>query len=243
MTIRELTYPEIMEIRHGDYALTISYDQSPESPRDWDNFGTFYLWHRGYVSPDKCEYGSMERFLLEWTGAECTECGYTSADHVNGWSECENYTPDTAAPGNDPDSILLLVDHNDGYGSHRFTVADLGADPFGSLESIETWERFDGVLFVTGDRVRAEFEGDAAAAYSALRAELSTYSTWANGEVFSATWSRFDRCECCRHESETYLESVCGHYRPFDVADYAPAEIPGDDLVAILADFLEWSGE
>jgi hypothetical protein len=234
MTTRDLNYPSVLEIRHGAYALTISYDESPESPREWSSFGTFYLWQRGYVSPDKCEYGSFERFINEWAGLECVNCGYLSGDHAVWRTGCAGYTPDKAAPGADPDAVLFLVSHDDGYLRHRFTVADLLADS-------DDLERYDGVLFATGEQVRAEWAGDTAAAISCLLGELETYSAWANGEVFTAGWSRFDTCGACSHESETYLESVSGFYRPFDPADYAP-EMPGAELVAILAEFYEWSG-
>jgi len=241
MTIRELTYPGAVEITAGAYVLKISYDTYPESPRDWDNASTFYLWQRGYVSPDKCEYGSLERFLMEWTGAECQNCGYTPGDHASGWTDCTEYAPDKAAPGADPDAVLFLVSHDDGYSSHRFTVSDLAADPFESLESLETWERFDGVLFATGETVRREWGGDTAAAISCLLGELETYTAYANGKVFTASWERVDTCGECAHDERVQLDAVSGFYVPFDPSDYAPSEIPAGVLTEIMGEFSGWA--
>jgi len=234
MTIRELTYPGAVEITAGAYVLEISYDTYPESPRDWDNMGTFYLWQRGYVSPDKCEYGSMERFLEEWTGRECVECGYYLDGHGENGGACDEFTPDKAAPGNDPDAVLFLVDHDDGYQSQRFTVSDLAADP-------DEWERFDGVLFATGETVRREWGGDTAAAISCLLRELETYTAYANGNVFAASWERVDTCGECAHDERVPLDSVSGFYVPFDPSDYAPAEIPAGVLAEIMGEFEAWA--
>jgi len=236
MTIRELTYPGAVDITAGAYVLNISYDTYPESPRDWDNMGTFYLWQRGYVSPDKYRHGSLERFLMEWTGAECTRCGATPEDHAEGYAGnyCTEYAGDKSAPGADPDSVLFLVSHDDGYSSHRFTVSDLAADP-------DDWERFDGVLFATGETVRREWGGDNAAAISCLLRELETYTAYANGSVFAASWERVDTCGECDHDERVPLESVSGFYVPFDPSDYAPPEIPAGVLAEIMGEFEAWA--
>jgi hypothetical protein len=234
MTIRELTYPGAVEINSGAYVLEIGYDTNPESPRKWDNAGTFYLWERGYSSPDKCDYGSMERFILEWIGAECQNCGYTPLDHEGAWTDCTEYAPDRVAPGNDPDAVLFLISHNDGYSLQRFTVSDLDADS-------DEWKRFDGVLFATGDTVRREWGGDNAAAVSCLLTELETYTAYANGNVFTASWERVKICEACSHDEREPLDSVSGFYIPFNPSDYAPADIPAGVLAEIMAEFLRYS--
>ena len=234
MTIRDLTYSGAVEITAGAYVLEISYDTYPESPRDWDNAGTFYLWQRGYVSPDKCDYGSLERFMIEWTGDGCAECGYDLDGHGEGGGACTEYAGDKSAPGADPEAVLLLISHNDGHSSHRFTVSDLDAD-------FDEWERFDGVLFATGDTVRREWGGDTAAAYSRLMSELKTYAAYANGDVFTASWERVDTCGECAHDERVPLESVSGFFMPFDPAEYAPAEIPADVLAEVMGEFSGWA--
>ena len=240
MTIRELTYPGAVQITAGAYVLEIGYDTCPQSPREWDNAGTFYTWERRYAYPDKCEYESLERFLIEWTGAECVECGYLPLDHTNGWSDCTKYAGDKSAPGFDPDAVLFLVHHNDGYGSSSYSVEDLPAEPFTSLDNVETCERADGVLFVTGETVRWEWGGDTAAAISCLMGELETWTKYANGDVFTASWERVDTCGECSHNERVPLESVSGFFSPFDPAEFAPAEIPAGVLAEIMGEFSEW---
>ena len=47
----------------GDiYALQISYDNSAESPREWDNVATMACWHRRYSLGDKIEQKQPEEF-------------------------------------------------------------------------------------------------------------------------------------------------------------------------------------
>ena len=242
MTVREINYTGGLEITAGGYVLKISYDTCPESPRDWDNVGTFYTWERGYRSPDKCEYGSLERFLMEWTGAECAECGYLPLDHLEGYAgdHCTEYAGDKSAPGADPDAVLFLVHHNDGYGCSSYYVDDLPADPFTSPDTVEAWERADGVLFVTGETVRREWGGDTAAAISRLMTELETWTKYANGDVFAASWERVDTCGQCGHDERVPLESVSGFFIPFDPDEFAPAEVPAGVLAEIMGEFAKW---
>jgi hypothetical protein len=240
MTNRELTYPDAVEFTEGAYVLRISYDTFSESPREWDNAGTLYTWERNYMSPDKCDYGSMEQFLIEWTGAECVECGYLPLDHINGWTICTEYTPDRSALGADPDAVLFLVHHNDGYGRSRYSVDNSPAELFTSLDKIETWKRADGVLFVTGETVRREWGEDTAKAIICLMAELETWTKYANGDVFTVSWERIDTCGECAHDERVSLESVSSVFTPFDPAQFAPSEIPTDVLAEIMSEFARW---
>lgn len=51
------------ETRHG-LTIRIVADESPESPRDWDNFGTMVCWHRRYTLGDDHSYESPMDFLF-----------------------------------------------------------------------------------------------------------------------------------------------------------------------------------
>jgi hypothetical protein len=46
---------QILEIKKGGYALRIRADESPESPREWDNFGTMALTHKRYSLPNEAK--------------------------------------------------------------------------------------------------------------------------------------------------------------------------------------------
>lgn len=43
----------ISETPYKGYVIKIGYDESPESPREWDNLGTIAAWHRRYALADK----------------------------------------------------------------------------------------------------------------------------------------------------------------------------------------------
>lgn len=47
------------------YKIRIMQDDSPESPREWDNLGTMVCFHRRYTLGDKHDFGSPEDFQ-EW---------------------------------------------------------------------------------------------------------------------------------------------------------------------------------
>ena len=50
----------INTITKGNYKLEIFHDQSPESPRSWDNLGTMICFHRRYSLGDKHDYNSND---------------------------------------------------------------------------------------------------------------------------------------------------------------------------------------
>jgi hypothetical protein len=47
-------------IRKGNYELEILQDESPESPREWDNLGTMICFHRRYNLGDKHNFSVEE---------------------------------------------------------------------------------------------------------------------------------------------------------------------------------------
>lgn len=48
------------EERIGNYLIRIFQDESPESPREWDNLGTMVCFHRRYDLGDKHDYKSSD---------------------------------------------------------------------------------------------------------------------------------------------------------------------------------------
>lgn len=53
----------IEEKQIGDYRYQIFPDDSPESPREWDNLGTMICFHRRYSLGDKHKFDSPSEFL------------------------------------------------------------------------------------------------------------------------------------------------------------------------------------
>jgi hypothetical protein len=57
------------EVIVGDYRLRVEFDELScmyDSPREWDNLGTFITWDRSYRSLDKNEFASPEVFMEWW---------------------------------------------------------------------------------------------------------------------------------------------------------------------------------
>jgi len=55
---------EVLEVfRLGNKKLTISTDDDSEDPREWDNLGQMYTWHRDYVWGDSHRYPTSADFL------------------------------------------------------------------------------------------------------------------------------------------------------------------------------------
>lgn len=56
------------EEKYRGYTIKIYPDDSPESPREWDNFGTMVCWHSRYSLGDKHDFkepGDAEKFFAE----------------------------------------------------------------------------------------------------------------------------------------------------------------------------------
>jgi hypothetical protein len=52
----------IEEYRFGDEVLRVYIDESPESPREWDNFGKIIGWHRRYKIGDDNPFSTPNDF-------------------------------------------------------------------------------------------------------------------------------------------------------------------------------------
>lgn len=58
----------IESFKVGEYRVRIYHDETPESPREWDNLGTMVCWHRRYNLGDvqlKDEYNGDIQLLRE----------------------------------------------------------------------------------------------------------------------------------------------------------------------------------
>lgn len=58
---------ELEIITHRGFDINVFVDESPESPREWDNLGTMVCWHNDYKLGDapKLRYNTPSHFLLE----------------------------------------------------------------------------------------------------------------------------------------------------------------------------------
>ncbi len=66
-------------IRKGNYELEILQDESPESPREWENLGTMICFHRRYNLGDKNDIIDFNDYTswneqLEWIEKNIKPC-------------------------------------------------------------------------------------------------------------------------------------------------------------------------
>ena len=64
--VKQTTYNMSTEKRISNYLIEVIQDESPESPREWDNLGTMICFHPRYNLGDKHDYRSRDyRFYDE----------------------------------------------------------------------------------------------------------------------------------------------------------------------------------
>lgn len=146
----------------------IDMDPVTDSPRDWDNLGTFFGFHRRYASPDAAPDSDPETAARIATRSQNICLPVWLYDHSG-----TAYRAAESNPFHCPwDSGLFgfiyvsKADARKAFGVSRLTAA-------------------------TVEKVKA-----------ALRAEVETYSAWANGEVYM--WA-------VENENGDTLDSVGGY--------------------------------
>lgn len=58
-----MTYAPLHTEKQNGCLISIYADESPESPRDWDNLGTMTCWHRRYILGDEQPRDSVPLYL------------------------------------------------------------------------------------------------------------------------------------------------------------------------------------
>jgi len=79
----------VEELEYKNHKIVIKYDECPENPREWDNFGKMICFHGNYSLGDKHDYKS---------------------DHYSGWAELKK-----AIVKNEKAAVILplyLIDHS-----------------------------------------------------------------------------------------------------------------------------------
>lgn len=147
----------------GDFRVTLSQDDSPDSPREWDNVGQLWCWQRRYHSPDRIT-------------------GLDRGDY-DSWEE---YDAALAAE----DRVVLPVYCYE-HGGISYSTGAYGC-PWDSGRA--------GVI----SALRSSCPGQSDEQIeSILRAEVETYSAWANGEVY---------CYSVESPEGETVDYCCGFY-------------------------------
>ena len=58
-----------------ELVMIVGYDDCPESPREWDNIGTFYTWQHNRISPDENNFSDAIEFISSILGESAYEHG------------------------------------------------------------------------------------------------------------------------------------------------------------------------
>ncbi len=163
-------------------SLELHRDDSPASPREWDNLGTMACFHQKYDLGD------------EGHGIDHTEFG--------GWDEMETWIRHE-----NPDCVILplyLFDHSGitmSTTSAQFRACDGAGWDWGQV----------GFIFVSRDKINAECGGRTDEQIEEqLRGEVETYDQYLTGDIYGFIL-RDKPCETCDGPGED-LDSCWGFY-------------------------------
>jgi hypothetical protein len=169
-------------IRKGNYELEILQDESPESPREWENLGTMICFHRRYNLGDKND-------IIDFND-------YTSWNEQLEWIE-KNIKPCVILP-------LYLYDHSGitmttSPFSCRWDSGQVGWI-FVTKEQVRKEYNVKRITQDIVEKVTKVLEG-----------EVETYDQYISGEVYGYRISKVEVCDKgCEHKEE--VDSCWGYY-------------------------------
>jgi hypothetical protein len=217
------------------YVLSIWQDIDAESPREWDNVGTFLTW-ANYNSPDYNPYPDPSNFYEEWMGPVCTLCsevlqpidpeehdgcawedefGYTHCSEISGGVE----VPHDSGPGIGKDGVLLdvyMYDHS--IVTFRSSPHRSGNPFIGRAQHAEWDSGQVGFIYATAETLAKEgFSIENGEKY--LTSEVEEYARWTEGSVYGYTIT----------DNLTGEEESCGgfFYDPHDRNFLGEIPMPG----------------
>lgn len=153
--------------------LIINYDDSPQSPREWSNIGTFLAWQDRYNSPDKNNFNDMEEFFSEMIGEQTYENIYNKSTSVHQLFE-----------------MLQNAMDRKGYILYPITREEHG-NVYYSIGTNQGWDvGIVGVYFTEKEKIYKEFEVKKISKKLRekikfiVESEIEIYNQYANGEVW-----------------------------------------------------------
>lgn len=173
----------VIEIMNKKEKLVVKfgYEETPESPRYWDNIGTIYTWERSYISPDKSHYSSMEEFIESVLGDNSLE--RLRDRNTNVVSLFEDISKQFDKKG----YILYPVSRYE----HGMVKYYMGAT--------EGWDTGTvGVIFAKKEKIYEEFGVKKISkkirenVEKNFEGELEEYTDYANGDVYTITVEDFN---------------------------------------------------
>lgn len=146
--------------------IRIEYDECPESPREWNNFGRMVCWHSRYVLGDTDRSASGHHYASSHDG----EIFNSPQDFMDWWK------------ANGKGGILIplyLYDHS------GISISCGREYPFNC-----PWDSGQvGWVYATAEMIRKEFgkritKARRAQAEKCIRSEVETYDTFLTGQVY-----------------------------------------------------------
>lgn len=194
---------EIM-VDGAKHVLSIHQDADAEDPRNWDNLTVMLCWHRRYNLGDKHSYTHIGDALQ----AICDDNGYDITQLFREIPGESGVARDRRIIDTIKDKVcvkyLYLYDHS----GITISTSDFG-DPWDS--------GIVGIVYVTKDTILKELcnsneDNWYALASSCIENEVDTYDQYLRGDIYSYTFSKINKCECCGHEVEDVLDSMSGFF-------------------------------
>jgi hypothetical protein len=191
---------ELQKVENETGSIVIWADNDTESPREWDNLGTFVTWQNRYISPDEHNYGEPRDFLVDIVRE--AETSYTDE-----FLE-EKATMSRLFEIAEKHYIILPVYVYE----HSGRVFD--THPFSCR-----WDSGQvGYIYVSKEKVRKEYGVKVIGKHvresvgRILNGEVKTYEKWAEGGVWGFTFESYieDNVEgsCGGFYSENVKETV-----------------------------------
>ena len=171
------------KVEKKQYKLKIIRDDSPQSPREWDNLWTFVCWHRRYNLGDTHDFKEPADFW-QWIKDNGGKDEYFIMpiymyDH----------------------SGIALSTSNDSYPfNDRWDSGQLGIAYVSKKAIREEWN-----VKQISPKLKATI-------FKNLEGEISTYNQYLEGDIYGFQLVEIVRCEHCGHEEENDLDSCWGFY-------------------------------
>jgi hypothetical protein len=188
--------PDAIEtIEYKDHIIEIHHDDCPESPLEWDLFGSFEFFNSRYGSTelshllcnaydmrqDKLSARELANLCLKHGGREAyRDWAAYMPNPKDRFLNISEFVWEFASDHTDG-SAEFLIDRLTEMGwiikpmtTCRFQAGITECDP----------ERADAVVYASPSKILSEFGGDVERALNCIESEIETYNQWAAGEVY-----------------------------------------------------------
>lgn len=190
-------------------------DDSPESPREWDNVGRMLCWHRRYNLGDKHNYDAAdwrEELACEHDSDLADKLDYARNDLWNVLYECRRFDGGISEQGCSEyahrvvDTLcerMIERAFDNGYIAMPLYLYDHSGISMSTGRFSCPWDSgCVGVIVCDRETIRKEFDGNEEAAYLALDSEVKVYDEYLGGEVYGfiaeecvdGEWEHIDSC-------------------------------------------------